>query len=140
MTYDKFKTFKAINDANKLPHSDIKFILHDHTVILEPNVVRWALWFEKYDRRVGSSEFALPVEHWFWRLLGRKDNYWVSTVFLGVDHNFTSVEETEPLLFQTVIWKNYNQEVYQTRCSTWEQAEAMHSEAIAWVKQASEKI
>jgi hypothetical protein len=61
---------------------------------------------------------------------------WVSTIFLGIDHNilrFLPKPDRRPLLFETMIFKGRLAEAYQTRASTWPEAEAMHLEAIEWV-------
>lgn len=50
----------------------------------------------------------------------------VSTVFLGLDHRFG--DQGPPPLFETMIFGGEHDE-YQERCSTWEEAEAMHTEA-----------
>ena len=53
----------------------------------------------------------------------------VSTFFLGLDHAFGG---GPPLLFETMIFgMPERSEEYQERCSTWEQAEAMHERAVA---------
>jgi hypothetical protein len=51
----------------------------------------------------------------------------VSTVFLGLDHNFMRFThpEAEPILFETAIGGFDGYDV-QDRCSTWARAEAMH--------------
>ncbi len=53
---------------------------------------------------------------------------WVSTVFLGIDHGM--LEGEEPLLFETMIFDDFHND-YQSRCSTWAQAEFMHKVAVA---------
>lgn len=50
----------------------------------------------------------------------------VSTVFLGFDHRY--VGDGPPLLFETMIFPGAEM---VGRCSTWEEAEAMHEEAVA---------
>ena len=59
----------------------------------------------------------------------------VSTVFLAVDYGFG---DGPPLLFETMIFdtslpENDGRwdEMYQTRCSSWDEAERMHVAAIA---------
>jgi hypothetical protein len=52
---------------------------------------------------------------------------WVSTVFLGLDHSFG--DSDYPALFETMIFDD-NDDRYQTRCSTWAEAEAMHAVAV----------
>ena len=54
----------------------------------------------------------------------------VSTVFLGLDHNFMG---GEPVLFETMIFGGKHGG-YQKRCSTWEMAEKMHQDAVALVE------
>jgi hypothetical protein len=55
----------------------------------------------------------------------------VSTVFLGIDHNFS--DDGPPLLFETMIFGGEHDR-HQTRCSTWEEAEAMHKAALELVE------
>lgn len=61
-------------------------------------------------------------------------NKFVSTVFLCIDHNFYP-HNSLPIVFETMIrdekegWLNY-----QTRCSTWQEAEDGHNKACQWVK------
>lgn len=56
---------------------------------------------------------------------GEKEKVWVSTVFLGLDHKFG---DGPPMLFETMIFGGEHDQ-YQERCSTWEEAEAMHKQA-----------
>lgn len=54
----------------------------------------------------------------------------VSTIFLAIDHRRS---DGPPILFETMIFGGpFDQ--YQERCSTWEEAEAMHARAIAKVR------
>lgn len=56
----------------------------------------------------------------------------VSTVFLGLDHRFG--DEGPPLLFETMIFGGKHDD-FQSRCSTWDEAEAMHASAVALASQ-----
>ena len=58
---------------------------------------------------------------------------WVSTVFVGIDMEWP--DDQPPLVFETMIFDD-GDDTYQTRCSTWEQAEAMHRRAV----QAAEQV
>lgn len=61
----------------------------------------------------------------------------VSTVFLGLDHNFSG--RGKPTLWETMIFGG-ELDQYQTRCSgSREQAEAMHEKAVDKVKQCAVK-
>ena len=53
----------------------------------------------------------------------------VSTVFLGLDHNFS--DEGPPLLFETMILDDRCDDQYQERYSTYEEAEHGHEVAVA---------
>ncbi len=87
------------------------YILDGHTPITT-DLMTWAKWFEKGNdnRRVAST---------------KKNGIHVSTVFLGIDHQWG---EGPPLLFETMIFGGENDE-WQDRCSTWDEAEKMHAEA-----------
>lgn len=54
----------------------------------------------------------------------------VSTVFLGLDHNFG---DGPPLLFETMIFGGPHAD-FQARCSTWSEAEKQHADALRMAK------
>ena len=72
----------------------------------------WAQWFERAgeQRRVAHNS---------------QDMVSVSTVFLGLDHQFG---DGPPLLFETMIFGGEH-DGWQDRCSTWDQALVMHCKA-----------
>jgi hypothetical protein len=88
-----------------------------HTPIPEPNMTKWLAWFGKAERQVLRDEFPNGIT--------------VSTVFLGTDHGWGIAP---PLLFETMIFPSDRYE-YQTRCSTWKEAEAMHMRALAYLRE-----
>lgn len=94
---------------------DQKYVL-DGKRPVPVDLMTWARWFEKADRKVA------------WDVIG---DVKVSTVFLGLDHRFG--DPGPPLLFETMIFGGPHDE-YQERCSTWEEAEAMHSKALDLVR------
>lgn len=59
---------------------------------------------------------------------------WVSTVFLGMNHNYFG---DEPLLFETMIFADDLEDIagYTERYATWEEAEAGHARAVAAAKE-----
>jgi hypothetical protein len=85
--------------------------------IPEPDLMKWADWFETADRRV-AKDYVGEVK--------------VSTVFLGLDHNFSG--GGNPILWETMVFggpMNYE----MTRCGgSREQAEAMHQKMLAMVR------
>lgn len=61
----------------------------------------------------------------------------ISTVFLGIDHQW--MPEQPPLLFETRIFGLDCAEGYTRRCSTWDEAEQQHNDAVALVQQELER-
>jgi hypothetical protein len=97
-----------------------KYILDGHTAVPEPDLMKWARWFESVDSRRVKRE-----------TVGESD---VSTVFLGMDHSFGG---PTPILFETMVFDGpLGGEM--NRCSTWEQAEKMHDEMVRRVKEQSQ--
>lgn len=82
-------------------------------------MMEWARWLETHhDERVVEKTALLHPKH---------GSVLISTVFLGLDHNFT--QEGPPLIFETMIFGG-KLDQYQDRCSTWDEAIAMHAKAI----------
>lgn len=82
------------------------------------DLMTWAQAFEKADRHIGNDTIG---------------NVLVSTVFLGLDHSFGS---GPPLLFETMIFGGEHDH-YQDRCSSYDEAEAMHLKALAMVRESA---
>ena len=93
-----------------------KYILDGKT--LKPaTLMEWARWFKTADRHVARDVVG---------------DLFVSTVFLGLDHNFGP---GEPLLFETMVFDPDRNDLWSDRCSTWEQAEEMHRRACEFARQ-----
>lgn len=92
------------------------YILDGHTPMPIENFRLWANWMAEARRR---DLLQVAVAH--------LDEILVSTVFLGLDHRFS--DDGPPLLFETMIFGGEHDQ-YQARCSTWDEAEAMHSAAL----------
>ena len=102
-----------------------QYILNEkHEAVHCLDTLEWARWFETADRRVR---------------LTRVGPYFISTVFLGLDHLFRRLGRPhEPLLFETMAWIarehvsplgfvfKRDWEDIQERCSTWGQALLQH--------------
>src|SRR4051812_23508465 len=91
-----------------------KYILDGRTP-KKASLEEWARWFESADRHVCQDTVG---------------GVRVSTVFLGIDHNFG---DGPPLIFETMIFGGPHNE-HQTRASTWDEAEAQHAEALAMAR------
>lgn len=83
----------------------------------------WAIWFGKNDRTVARTHL--------------KDDCFVSTVFLGLDHNYAI--DGEPLLFETLVFGG-PLDGEMDRYSTWAEAERGHERMVNAVNKAYDKI
>lgn len=63
------------------------YLLDDGQVTTTDDLMAWAQWFETADRRVAVTQVG---------------EYEVSTVFLGIDHNFSG--DGEPVLYETMVF------------------------------------
>ena len=105
----------ATGKATKETSMTDKYILEGHTPVPCDDLLTWGKWLENREvRRVALTCVG---------------EYKVSTVFLGLDHQYG---DGHPLLFETMIFGGSygREEEYQTRCSTWEEAEQMHVNAV----------
>lgn len=108
-----------------VPFPEVAFLSRPHAYILigqtpvpEPDVLKWADWFETADRVVFRTEMASAL---------------ISTVFLGLDHRHFG--DGPPILFETMIFSDGGEVVDMWRCSTWLEAEAQHQRAVEeWEK------
>lgn len=97
--------------------NDQKYILDGHTPV-PATLLEWAKWFETHDRHVANDVIN-----------GKR----ISTVFMGLDHNFGDdgkLEIFETMVFQVGSWD----EELCWRCATWDEAEAQHKKACELVR------
>jgi hypothetical protein len=69
-------------------------------------------------KRVGNTQISIDVA--------------VSTVFLGIDHNWGFRNEERPILFETMVFGGEHAG-YQDRYCTWEEAEIGHARIVAFI-------
>lgn len=93
-----------------------KYILVGHEPVAEPDLMRWAEWMENADRHVKLTE---------------QGDVRVSTVFLGLDHNFGDLFG-RPILFETMAFVG-RESVAMDRYRTWDEAGAGHARIVAEV-------
>ncbi len=86
-----------------------RYILVDRVPVYEPSLEKWGLWMETDRRKLWRKEVSGVV---------------VSTVFLGLDHQFA---DGPPLLFETMVFGGALND-YMDRCSSYKQAEEMHAD------------
>lgn len=97
------------------PHNVMgQYILIGQTPVPEPDLLKWAQWMKDNDRRVDRTQVG---------------PYDVSTVFLGVDHNW--MRKGPPILFETLVFSaDKSIDMEMDRCSTWIEAEEMHARMV----------
>jgi hypothetical protein len=104
--------------ADKEPKMADTYILDGRNPIPCADFMTGARWFQTSDRHVAKTDFG---------------DVRVSTVFLGFDRSFG---QGPPLLFETMIFGgSFDQDKYQERCSTWDEAEAQHVKAVEVARQ-----
>lgn len=92
----------------------------DGNPVEEPDLQRWAQWFETADRSVAVDVVG---------------DVRVSTVFLGLDHSFGA---GPPLLYETMIFGGEHDE-HQERYPNKVAALAGHDRALAMVRDSSKE-
>jgi len=91
------------------------YILDGHTAIAAPDLLSWAAWFETAYRIVAKTRVGDAL---------------VSTVFLGLDHNFGA--GGDPLLFETLVFLGEDGSTgAMRRYFIWAEAEAGHAALVA---------
>jgi len=100
----------------------MKYILQGKTPVKEPDLYKWGAFMQSTEKIIKQT--ALPGDAT------------VSTVFLGIDHGFSSVFGGNPILFETMIFGGEH-DGYQERYSTYEEAEAGHQRAVEMIFEVS---
>lgn len=90
------------------------YILKGQKPVVENSLRVWGDWFENHPRRLKRTYF---------------DGGFVSTVFLGLDHNIGS---GKPLLFETMIFRDDIIELC-SQYHTWKEAVEGHKKAVALI-------
>lgn len=98
----------------------IRYILVDTEPVVEHSLIKWAHWMET-DARILAQD---TIEG------GPDDGVRVSTVFLGLDHQFG---DGPPILFETMIFGGAHDQ-FQRRYYTWAEAVNGHAYALNLAK------
>ena len=91
------------------------YILDEDNKAFEVDTLTWGRWFEEnHKRKIVKQELLI-------------NSNWLSTVFLGLDHQFG--ENGLPLLFESMLFrkKGDGEDLDMSRCSTWDEAVLMHA-------------
>jgi len=93
------------------------YALEGHTPVKIFGVLNWGMRFQDTEQWVVKQETV--------------GDYWVSTVFLGLDHQFGS---GPPLLFESIVFIG-DQCGATNRYSTWDEALAGHESIVEKIKE-----
>lgn len=96
-----------------------QYILEGHRPVPCDDLLEWGRWLEQASR-TGEKHVN---ETWV------NAEVRVSTVFMGLDHGYSWMPHSRPLLFETMIFGG-PLDMYQTRYSTWAGAEHGHNVAL----------
>ena len=91
----------------------------DNHLVPMRDVLEWGVWLEDADRRVGYTQVTSQII--------------VSTVFLGLDHNF--FEDGPPIVFETLVMGG-PLDGEMARYSSWDDAETGHRMLVKRVRKA----
>jgi hypothetical protein len=106
------------------------YILSGH-VAIAVDMWTWAAAFEKRKLGIAAGDDPFRVAR-----TEINDNCHVSTVFVGLDHNFG---RGDPLLFETMIFGGPLDQ-YQWRYATWDHAEHGHNQAVTEARKACAQV
>lgn len=79
------------------------WVLDDKNKAVKADTYTWGLFFENSKRRRVADDDIKGKNRLAWAL-GLKPDYWVSTVFLGLDHSYGT---GPPLLFETMVFPRW---------------------------------
>lgn len=93
----------------------MKYYILKGKKVVKATAQEWGKYFEKANRIVGRTIL--------------ENGLFVSTVFLGLDHNWMG---GKPLIFETMVFPTENNllEISMKRYSTWKEAEKGHKEMV----------
>jgi len=104
--------------------TDKKYILDKNHELIETDLITWARFLEDIKNRRVAQDFIGDSRKTTAGEIAKL--IIISTVFLGIDHNFG---EGEPLLFETMIFGGKRDEE-QERWHTWKEAEEGHQKIV----------
>src|SRR5215475_12780845 len=95
-----------------------RYILDEHGEPKpEPDLMKWARWFETAERHVGNTTLPGGIR--------------ISTIFLDLDHSFSFTEDAKPMLWETIVFKPDRESMSMQRYRSRAAAIAGHIEAVA---------
>lgn len=97
-----------------------KYKLSGKVAVVCHDLFEWGTWYETADRKVARDDIEGII---------------VSTVFLGIDHGFSADPDSDPLLFESLVFLPDDETGEMRRYFTWEEAEEGHSQIVDAIKE-----
>lgn len=121
----------ALTDLSRMKAPTGSYRLEGRTPVPCTSMLQWVMSMEETHHVARTLMVKVRLGPKGIELLS---NYYVSTVFLGLDHSHGA--GSEPLVFESMIHNKISDEWldYQTRCPTWKVAERMHITARRFAK------
>lgn len=94
------------------------------------------MYYDKQGRKIDNIlDWAAKLEDDNYRVVAQdvvKKKYYISTVWLGIDHNL-SKENGKPVIFETMVFKKFEKDgdVEQIRYCTLQEAKKGHKKLVA---------
>jgi hypothetical protein len=90
----------------------------DNQPVPADDTLEWAKWIEMEERRIGKTQ------------IDDSGDVWVSTVFLGMDHNFSM--QGPPVLWETMVFGSEHEELKDLceRYTSYADAKAGHERIV----------
>ena len=89
--------------------------------VIPATIHEWGRFREKEENKILKQEYI--------------DNYFISTVFVGVQLNICFEKEEKPHVFETMVFKDDSGiDIYCDTYPTYKEAIAGHEKALQWVK------
>lgn len=107
------------------------FILDENKDAISVEDAReWGNWMRDANRVVARDEFTT------------EDNtaFIVSTLFLGLNHNYGDMNDEAPILFETMIFGGNPLRDYPERYTYWYEAEAGHQRIVKNIKDGAREM
>lgn len=118
---------RELNAAERRIHAEIygeATFVYDHFILDEDQravpvgMGTWAVWMQaNRSRKIVRQETVR--------------GYWISTVFLGMNHNFHG--EGPPLIFETMVFQGEKSDLFCERYATLDEAEVGHAHIAAYI-------
>ncbi len=67
------------------------------------------MFYDKNNKKITSKQWSILLEDDKYRTVKQEstEKYWISTVWLGLNHNFSFQKNKRPIIFEIGVFKQY---------------------------------